>query len=109
MHRSPVCGPSDSGQCTPWSHLWDPVVARSVGRQLRDRSGVHANHGTTWPTGAGDDDGAQRREIAVAWSSTPGVLWFVSTAVPLQDRWRDAADREHFRVGAGAILSWARW
>ena len=45
---------------------------------------------------------------SVVWSSTPGVLWFVSTAVPLKDRWRDAADRERFRVGAGAILSWAR-
>jgi hypothetical protein len=45
---------------------------------------------------------------SVVWSSTPGVLWFVTTALPLRDGWRDAADRERFRVGAGAILSWAR-
>jgi hypothetical protein len=57
-----------------------------------------------------DDTGGRAVMVhpSVVWSSSPGVLWFVSTALPLTERWRDPADREHFRVGAGAILSLSR-
>jgi hypothetical protein len=40
----------------------------------------------------------------VVWGSNERLLYFVSTSLPLAQKWRDPADREHFRAGGGAIL-----
>ena len=44
----------------------------------------------------------------IVWGSSDHLLFFATTSLPLRDEWRDHADRERFRVGAGTILSFGR-
>lgn len=44
----------------------------------------------------------------VVWATSPHVLLYVVTSVPLADRWNNSADRERFRLGTGAMVRFGR-
>jgi hypothetical protein len=44
----------------------------------------------------------------VVWGSSDRLLFFAVTSVPLADEWREAADRERFRVGIGTIVAFGQ-
>ena len=91
---------------------WTPLDDEPNGRLFSVQLGLSLDAAAREISNGVRLDGTGGRAVmahpSVVWSWSPGVLWFVSTALPLTERWRDPADREHFRVGAGAILSWAR-
>jgi hypothetical protein len=39
---------------------------------------------------------------------TPRMLVFALTSLPIADEWNNVEDRESFRVGAGAVLTFGR-
>lgn len=45
---------------------------------------------------------------SVVWGPGDDVLFFAMMSFPLKDGWRDPADEERFRVGAGTILTFGR-
>jgi hypothetical protein len=44
----------------------------------------------------------------IVWAARERVLLFVLASVPLAEAWRNPADRERFRIGAGTILAFGR-
>jgi hypothetical protein len=91
---------------------WTPIDDEPNGRLFSVQFGVSRDAATRESIGGirnpSTGGWAVMAHPSVVWSSRPGVLWFVSTALPLMDRWRDPADRERFRVGAGTIISFTR-
>lgn len=91
---------------------WTPVDDEPNGRLFSVQFGVSRDSATREIVNGITDDATGGwmtvAHPAVVWSTRPGVLWFVSTGMPLRNAWRDPADREHFRIGAGAIVSLPR-
>jgi hypothetical protein len=91
---------------------WTPVDDEPNGRLFSLQFGVSRDSTAREIVNDIADDGtggwALVAHPSIVFSTTPGVLWFVTTALPMKDRWRDVGDRERFRVGAGAIVSLSR-
>jgi hypothetical protein len=91
---------------------WTPIDDEPNGRLLSVQFGISRDSATREiVNGVAQDATGGWTTVAhpaVVWSTRPGVLWFVSTSLPVRSAWRDPGDREHFRIGAGAIVSLGR-
>jgi hypothetical protein len=91
---------------------WTPIDNEPNGRLLSFQFGISRDSATREiVNGVAQDATGGWTTVAhpaVVWSTRPGVLWCVSTSLPVRSAWRDPGDREHFRIGAGAIVSLRR-
>lgn len=91
---------------------WTPLDDEPNGRLLSVQCGV--SHERTWrEVVAGvpraDTGGwAVMAHPTVVVAAGPRTLLYATAAVPMADRWRQAADRERFRVGAGTVIRLGR-
>jgi hypothetical protein len=95
------------GAGAAWTPIDDPsgrilsvqlgVSRESMSREEEDGAAVHASGGSgvfAHPT--------------LLWGPSQKLLFFVQSTVPVGQHWRDALQRERFRVGAGIILAVGR-
>jgi hypothetical protein len=90
---------------------WTPVDREDEGRLLSLQYGL--SHETTFKekfAGATLNDSggwALMAHPTVVWETTPHVMFFTVLSVPLADHWNSPSDRERFRLGAGATITFA--
>ena len=95
------------GAGAAWTPVDDPsgrilslqlgISRESMSREEEDGAAVHASGGSgvfAHPT--------------VLWGPSQALLFFAQSTVPIEQNWRDASQRERFRVGAGIILAVGR-
>ena len=91
---------------------WTPIDREEEGRLFSLQFGL--SHETTFQevfagTPRHDTGGwALMAHPTVVWATSPHVLLYVVTSVPLADRWNNSADRERFRLGTGAMVRFGR-
>jgi len=88
---------------------WTPVDREQEGRLFSLQFGVsHETTSRAVLNGVPLDNTGGWALVAhptVVWATTSRVLLFALTSFPLTDQWNNPSEAEHFRIGAGATVS----